>query len=232
MATQYANGKIVTNGLVLALDAADRNSYVSGSSTWRDLSGNGYSGSLVNNPIFNSGSGGNIIFDGADDYSNHGYISQLYNTTTISYNIWLKWSSLGNNKIIIGNENQAGSTGLGIRQRSDNSYWMSPGIGVANIIRVVPNIDTTKVHMITALTDGTNGSFYINGSFVSSSLYSTTFTSQTNFYVGIGYNFGLPSPSFIEPFPGNVYNTQIYNRALSASEVLQNYNAQKSRFNL
>ena len=53
MAVQYANGKIVTNGLVLALNAADRNSYVSGSTTWYDLSGN-YSGSLVNSPAFDS----------------------------------------------------------------------------------------------------------------------------------------------------------------------------------
>ena len=45
----FDNGpRIVTNGLVLALDAADRNSYVSGSTTWFDLSGNSNNGTLTN----------------------------------------------------------------------------------------------------------------------------------------------------------------------------------------
>ena len=67
MATQYAFGKIVTNGLVLALDAANPKSYVSGSTTWRDLSGNNNSGSLVNGPTYSSDSGGSIVLDGVDD---------------------------------------------------------------------------------------------------------------------------------------------------------------------
>ena len=70
MSTQYANGKIVTAGLVLALDAADRNSYVSGSTVWNDVSGNGNNGTLTNGPTFNSGSGGSIVFDGVNDYVN------------------------------------------------------------------------------------------------------------------------------------------------------------------
>jgi hypothetical protein len=217
------------SSLVLELDAADRNSYVSGSSIWFDNSGNNYTGSLINGPIFNSGSGGSIVFDGANDYSSNEYISQLYNTKTVTYNVWLKSNSLGGNKIIIGNENQNSTIGLGIRQRSDNSYWMSPGVGLTNIIRVVPNVDITKIHMITALTDGTNGSFYINGSFISSSAYSTTYTSQTTFYVGAGNAVSGPGN---EAYAGNIYNIQIYNRALSPQEILQNYNALKSRFNL
>ena len=60
--------KIVTNGLVLALDAGDRNSYTSGSSTWNDLSGNGYNATLVNSPDFSSVDSGKIQLDGVDDY--------------------------------------------------------------------------------------------------------------------------------------------------------------------
>jgi hypothetical protein len=113
MSTQYAFGRIVTSGLVLALDAADRNSYVSGSTVWNDVSGNNYSGSLINGPTFSNNS---ILFDGLDDYSNHGYISQLYNTKTITYNLWLKWNTTFNNRIIIGNENQTGVVCFGIRE--------------------------------------------------------------------------------------------------------------------
>ena len=65
MAVQYAFGQIVTNGLVLALDAADRNSYVSGSTTWTDLSGNGLVGAQSGStfPTYNTGSGGNLVFN-------------------------------------------------------------------------------------------------------------------------------------------------------------------------
>jgi len=55
MALQYANGKIVTSGLILALDASDRNSYVSGSTTWTDVSGNGWGGSLIGSASFTTG---------------------------------------------------------------------------------------------------------------------------------------------------------------------------------
>jgi hypothetical protein len=65
----YSDGpKIVTNGLVLALDAADRNSYPGSGTTWRDISGNNYSGSLINGTSFNSSNGGVFSFDGVDDY--------------------------------------------------------------------------------------------------------------------------------------------------------------------
>jgi len=61
--------KIVTDGLVLYLDAANIKSYVSGSTIWRDISRSGASnGIIVNGPIFNSLNGGSISFDGVDDY--------------------------------------------------------------------------------------------------------------------------------------------------------------------
>ncbi len=60
--------KIVTDGLVLALDAGNVKSYASGSTTWFDKSGNAYNGTLVNGPTFNTGSLGSIVFDGTNDY--------------------------------------------------------------------------------------------------------------------------------------------------------------------
>jgi hypothetical protein len=65
----FANGgRIVTDGLVLSLDAGDRNSYPGSGTTWRDLSGNNNSGSLVNGPTFNSANQVSILFDGVNDY--------------------------------------------------------------------------------------------------------------------------------------------------------------------
>ena len=56
--------KIVTNGLVLALDAADKLSYPGSGTTWKDLGGNAYDGTLTNGPTFTNAFGGNIVFDG------------------------------------------------------------------------------------------------------------------------------------------------------------------------
>ena len=67
MATQYAFGKIVTNGLVLALDAADRNSYVSGSTTWGDLTGN-TNATLLGSVGYSNLAGGSLIFNGSSSY--------------------------------------------------------------------------------------------------------------------------------------------------------------------
>ena len=68
MATQFANGKIVTDGLVLCLDAADLNSYPTTGTTWFDLAGSN-NGTLTNGPTFSgTGASSSIVFDGVDDY--------------------------------------------------------------------------------------------------------------------------------------------------------------------
>ena len=91
MAVQYSFGKIVTDGLVLCLDAADRNSYVSGSSTWRDVAGSN-NGTLTNGPTFSSANGGSLVFDGVDD----SVISPppVVGSTGITIIIWFKSLSI------------------------------------------------------------------------------------------------------------------------------------------
>ena len=65
----FGNGpRIVSNGLVLALDAADKNSYPGSGITWRDVSGNNNNGTLTNGPTFDSSNGGSIVFDGTNDF--------------------------------------------------------------------------------------------------------------------------------------------------------------------
>jgi hypothetical protein len=86
MSTQYAFGRIVTSGLVLALDAADRNSYPGSGTTWTDVSGNGNNGTLTNGPTFSNNS---IVFDGVDDYVVVGSFNQLpTGSSARTVNIW------------------------------------------------------------------------------------------------------------------------------------------------
>ena len=198
MATQYANGKIVNTGLVLALDAADRNSYVSGSLIWNDASGNGNSGSLVNGPTFNSGSGGSIVFDGIDDYM---ITTSITNFRTIS--LWIDYKNIGVQWKYL----------LDARPGMANSWYSPEGIG--------SNWESQYVN-------GQNTS--ISFSFITIGIWCNLVLIANNNYT--------PTVTFMNRFTGNenaqgsISNVQVYNRVLSPSEVLQNYNAQKSRFGL
>jgi hypothetical protein len=89
---------IVTDGMVLNLDAANRKSFVSGSTSWYDLSGGGNNGTLTNGPAYNSANGGSIVFDGIDDIcSVVDTPFRFGNTFTIS--VWFYWDILINLKI-------------------------------------------------------------------------------------------------------------------------------------
>ena len=80
--------KIVTDGLVLYLDAANTKSYVSGSTVWNDISRGGNNGSLINGPTFISGNGGSIVFDGVNNYVEFGDVLDL-GTNSMTVNQWV-----------------------------------------------------------------------------------------------------------------------------------------------
>jgi len=107
---------LIQDGLVLDFDASDRNSYVSGSTTWIDLSGNNYSGSLVNGPTFSTGSGGNLIFDGTNDEVTIGSKNgaSFVDTDNMTLSAFLK----------INNKNIVGVFGRFTPQASDKSILL------------------------------------------------------------------------------------------------------------
>ena len=87
MATDY-NPSIVTDGLVLCVDAANTKSYPGSGTTWTDISSKGNNGTLTNGPTFSSGNGGAIVFDGTNDYVDFG--SQVANLSTSTISFWIK----------------------------------------------------------------------------------------------------------------------------------------------
>jgi hypothetical protein len=239
MATQYAFGKIVTDGLVLALDAADRNSYPGSGTTWRDISGNGYNSTLINSPTFSSNNSGVIVLDGVDDF-----ISIPGNTTIYSSNFtWQSFHYIRSTNGIL------------------DSMWWSEDI-VKNLLMVYGNtdlsntyfrIDTgTQVFESTSTGTQTNGFGTTAGPATGRWLLTTIVKNGTTFSlywnnavlmwtVTIGsWNiidntqtiaFGARNDAEFATAM-NVSNNLMYNRALSTLEITQNYNAQKSRFNL
>ena len=219
MATQYAFGQIVTNGLVLALNAADRNSYVSGSTTWYDLSGNGLNGSPTGTfPTFNSTHNGNLVFNNTPISVGN---SSILNLTNLTLSVWYKTTTTSN-QILIG-------------KRYTSSYYLNvaPGGNTFSLWTNASELQATGIttlgdgnwHNITATMSGTAKTTYYDGIQKSTGTGNIPTTDSVNLLIGNSVDLSFP-------FNGSISNVLIYNRALSASEVLQNYNAQKSRFGL
>jgi hypothetical protein len=208
---------IVTNGLVLALDAANQKSYTSGSTIWNDLSGNGNSGSLTNGPAFSSANGGSIVFDGIDDY----VLLTPMNPANFTCDITFDSTTVA---------------GYIIRKFQ---YGWGLFVNSAGILAVW--VDTDANHRATTKTFSYSGITNVIISFGNSVinvyrngiLVATTSTPTNSVYSPSDLSIRLGTDSggvgFIN---GKIYSTKIYNKALSAQEVQQNYNAQKSRFNL
>jgi hypothetical protein len=217
MATKYSP-KIITNGLVLSLDAANNKSYPRSGTTWTDLSGNNNNGTLTNGPTFSAGNQGSIVFDGTNDYVN--ISSLITGNQSFSWGAWINPTATGT-PVLFGNV----SAGLAML-----SYWDSAN----NKVRVGTYGDD-KLTSGTAILPSTWGyTFWTwNG---------TTLTSYTN---GIadgtasGFSFNISglyttigNSVNAQYFNGRIAQTLVYNRALSSYEILQNYNATKSRFGL
>lgn len=231
--------KIVTDGLVLALDAANTKSYPGSGTVWNDLSGNGNNGTLINGPTFDSGNGGSIVFDGVDDHTllptNYFSFPSL-NTFTIS--LWFK-SSQTTGGTLFGQQNTANP--------SSATGWVPViYLNTNGSIRVEPfwtsSINNTIVsssglnnniwyNIVTTFNSGTN-QLYVDGSYITqrTGLTLTSFTSTYYYIVGAGFAGGRSLGT--NYFNGNISNFIFYNRALSAAEVAQNYNATKSRYGL
>jgi hypothetical protein len=225
MATQYAFGKIVTDGLVLALDAADKNSYPGSGTTWRDMSGNNYTGSLLNGTAFSSTNGGSIVFDGVDDYITTSEIGQLTRFTVES---WFRPTAYPNNYAAVVSSVYPGTNStVNFKIGYEGGTTMNGGTFIGGWF-YSPSVPTSlnAWQQIVFTYDGSNLTIYSNG--VSGG--SNAFTGTPN-SGGAGIRIGRRW-DVENYFVGNIATTKIYNRALSASEITQNYNAQKSRFNL
>jgi hypothetical protein len=237
MAFNYSP-KIVTDGLVLYLDAANTKSYVSGSTEWNDISRSENDGTLINGPTYSSVNGGSIVFDGIDDYvTNMGTTSTfsfIQNTAVFTLNLWVKPSVLGTAIYFMGNnDGTSGFKGFFFGKLANNRLYLvvTTGVGGQFVMNYQPSnyfTDTNWVN-VTVSSNGSVATAYKNGvQFGSPSSTITNFStgdSQRTLAVGRINNLSAY-------WDGNIATAQIYNRALSASEVLQNYNAIKSRFGL
>ena len=226
----------INTDLVLALDAANKVSYSGTGTRWTDLSGYGNNGTLTNGPTFSNTNGGCIVLDGVDDYVGTTYNSIFNPASNLSFSIWVN-RTITDSNIRNPIELSAASDelyfiywrgdlspkkwGYGIRQ-SNNTYAESTSTSTNFSINVWYNI-TLVASSTTSLVY-----LYINGLLDSSVAYNGTLKQNASAILSIGADVANSR----RYWKGNVANTLIYNRALSDSEVLQNYNVTKIRFGL
>lgn len=223
--------RIVTNGLIFYVDAANTTSYISGSTVWNDLSMNKINGTLTSGPTFNSFGRGNIVFDGVDDYVE---TNNTITTSNASYSVgvWAKSSVAGVNNRTLGNADAVnGLTGMDI-------IWGYPASNnVYAVRRAGTNVGTfdTQITVNNLLTDWHYIFVTYNHTGVGTIMYADGAQSGTN--TNLGFTCTLPfrigrDGAGVTPFNGQVSMVHIYNRALTPQEVFQNYITTKSRFGL
>lgn len=237
--------RIVTDGLVLCLDAADQNSYSGSGSTWLDISNaNNWSSNVlgtrtatINGPAYSPTNKGYFDFDGTDDYIeiNNG---RTMVTSSISFCVWLKQDVLHtdtdfNNQICIVEYPALAYLGasscfymplrsgtISFRyQRANNQADVSPSISQV--------INEWRYYV------GTYGdgfiSFYANGSLVGSNALNYSFLALST----LNNNARLGEAGiYNKHFNGQMALCQAYNRVLSSEEIRQNFEATKGRFGL
>ena len=225
-----SNQKIVTDGLVFHLDAAQTLSYTSGSSTWLDLSGNGAVGTLTNGPTFDSEGGGGITYDGSNDTVSVPHQS-VYNVTAVTCLLFIKTpvSYTGNFRAIFSKEGASRDFNFYARSASGNGiidyFHLSVGsISGHSTEAGLGSLALNKWHQVGFSIGGGTIYYFLNGSILKSESYTGTFNANNSYQLKVG-----SADNF---WSGKVANCLLYNKVLSSSEVLQNYNATKTRFGL
>jgi hypothetical protein len=234
----YANGpRIVTDGLIFHVDAANKKSYPGTGTTWYDLSGNQQNVTLQNGPSYSSLRYGKFSFDGTNDggliTSNSEMLSIVCPMTIL---VWAKQTSTGNYRVIFGQYSAGTNHRLIKMLRIDSSsrvvryfYGISSGGYSYKQHSIYPTLNQWNFYSV--IVSGTVSSAYItlglNTTFTgASSAGALTSTPDTSTAVRIGR---MNSGEF---WAGDISVVSVYNKALSTNEVTNIYNANKGRYEL
>lgn len=218
--------RIVTDNLVLCLDAGNPLSYTSGDSAWKDLSGNSNNGTLVNGVGYNSGNGGSLSFDGVNDYVDCGNATSLSFTNNLTVSIWCSSNNADSYRSpLMKSSTSSWADGFGYWQFSGTfAFYINQWNGAQTVSVSKASFSITN---FVATYNGVNLKLYENGTLIQTgSSYTTNISnSSTNLEIGRG---GGGSWNW----SGNIAQASIYNRALTPQEIQDNYLATKGRYGL
>lgn len=225
--------KIVTDGLVLIIDAANKKSYPGSGTTWTDLSGNNHNVTLTNGPTYSSDNGGIINFDGTDDTGEISSLAAYSHTQAHTYEAFVDITHNGPSyRWLLNNGGVAGGTSaiystsstLGILPR----FFFDGGNAVVNCQDGGVNkyFPFGWHHFIWRYNGNQTVTFFVDGV-----QYNTIATARTWAATNTNPRFGAwYNGNYDAEFSLSI--ARIYNQALTSTEVLQNYNATKTRFGL
>ena len=244
MGTSY-NPRIVTDGLVLCLDAANKRSYPGSGSTWNDLSKQGNNGTLINGPTFSNEGNGSILCDGMNDYINVSNFNEDSNQD-LSVIVWVYPVTLGN--LTTGGFDY--SWLINKRDNSDDKQWQmffrsiegdndfflrlsiyddtagtQTGLGLSSTTEIF--INQWYQCGFTFNSSNSEGNLYINGVYESSDTLGGTGNRKTGSRDLVISKTAWDNTDYLN---ANISSVQIYNKVLSEQEIKQNYLATKGRF--
>jgi uncharacterized protein (TIGR02145 family) len=223
-----SSGPIITSGLVLHLDAGNTSSYPGSGTTWTDLSGNNNHGTLINGPTYSSTNSGSIVLDGSNDYIDFGNSASLRaigGTTNITVSGWAYYTAYGGGGQSYSVITVKGAPWTWLLENYLDTFRFRIVAGGADVS--VGDVSTHQLNVwynVVGTYDGSNMRLYINGVLKNTvpqtgTLATNTETAKIGTWQGTDYN-----------LTGRVSNVSIYNRVLTAAEVLENYNALRPRF--
>jgi len=214
-----AGPKIVEDGLVFCVDAANPRSYPGAGTTWTDLTANKNNGTLTNGPTFNSGNGGSIVFDGADDYVN----VTVTKTANCTFSCWASYtvSSPVDMLFNAGNYNQGPDLFFYAGKISWNT-WNSAGNPFADI---PTDANNGKFHNYVLVNDSSStAKLYYDGDLLGTATYRSA-ASTTKLIIGSAG----PGGNYYN-WHGKIANFMLHNRLLTEKEIKQNYISTQGRF--
>ncbi len=241
MGTSY-NPRIVTDGLVFCVDAANKRSYPGAGTTWTDLTANKNNGTFTNmtSSNFNAGNAGSLTFDGGNEYVNFGPTNDIVgnNPAAISLSAWFKTDNNSQMFYIASLKRYSSFSTLvsiTVNQATTNNlaanylgFLYDRGDGVDHQWLTANNSTFYgEWTQVTATVDVNAATLYVNG--VQAGQNTTdTFAGPSRSDPSADFTIGAFKTSLFAD--ANISQVHVYNRVLSASEVQQNYLATKGRY--
>ena len=233
----YRNGpKIITDGLVLCLDAAISKSYPGSGTTWHDLSGRGNNGTLINSPVYNTENKGYFVLGNTNgyvsvpdttdfdfDYMTLEYVlrprDSIHVRPFINRSDESSWSPF---RFLMATDNTKDSSVRFMFQIhiSSTVYWISSDNGVYN---------TSDIQNVVCVYDGSEMSMYVNGNKQSDTESISGVLDKSNLPLKIAINNAYNPDRYAHQY---CYSVKLYNQALSSDQIYKNYNATRGRFGI
>lgn len=234
----FSGPEIVNEGLVLHLDAANPRSYPGSGTIWKDLSVNGNNGALINGPAFNMTNAGYFVFDGVNDYVSIPHSISLTPSSEISICAWayqINWNITTSSKIISKTEN--GGYAIALNNSITGVGFLGAFVYVNGAYRSV-KIQTSNLtpgwHHISISFNGRYLYLFVDALLVNTYDYGSfnDISYAYNNHLVIGAEPGATTNIGGDFFPGNISVIQLYSRALSITEIKQNFEATRDRYGI